>query len=128
MDLVVRITCDENVAGDACRNTPVGGTFERTATIVMTTPRSSGTTIRFTLDGSEPTEASEAYRGPLIISNTTRIAAKAFLSEDGPRAEGTSYPQLVTRPVFRLAHDQALRGAAGRASGGGGVGESLFVF
>jgi hypothetical protein len=95
MDLVVRITCDENVAGDACRNTPVGGTFETTATIVMTTPRSSGTTIRFTLDGSEPTEESEAYRGPLIISNTTRIAAKAF-SEGG----NSLYPELVTRPVF----------------------------
>ena len=34
--------------------------------------------IRFTKDGSEPTEASTSYTGPIAISGTTTLKAKAF--------------------------------------------------
>jgi hypothetical protein len=59
MDLVATVICDKGAAVDARRSTPVGGTCERTGTIVRTAPRSPGTTIRFALDGSEPAETSE---------------------------------------------------------------------
>ncbi len=38
----------------------------------------SGATIRYTLDGSTPSEASAAYTGPLTIGATTTLRARAF--------------------------------------------------
>ena len=96
-DLVVRILCEEGTSGDAslCRNTPVGGIFNGTAKISMSTPLSDGVTIRFTVDGSEPTDASPVYSGPVLIRNTTKFAARAFMEQP------QGYPLLTTRPVFR---------------------------
>ena len=109
MDLVVRVLCDQvSVDGSStCENTPVGGVFKKQAKISMMVPKPDGVTIRFTLDGSEPTTDSTPYSKPFVIQNTTRIAAKAFLVKQtvghGSRYEGgSSYPTLVTRPVFRL--------------------------
>ena len=44
----------------------------------------SGATVRYTLDGSEPTEASAAYAGPIALSATTTVKARAFA--DGKEA------------------------------------------
>ncbi len=40
----------------------------------------SGVTIRFTTDGSEPTSASRQYSGSIPVKTTTTIKAKAFKS------------------------------------------------
>ncbi len=40
----------------------------------------AGATIRYTLDGSEPTSSSAAYSAPITINGTTTIKAKAFKS------------------------------------------------
>ena len=37
-----------------------------------------GATIRYTLDGTDPTEASEAYAEPFLLTATTTIKARAF--------------------------------------------------
>ncbi|MBN2163790.1 MAG: lamin tail domain-containing protein [Pontiellaceae bacterium] len=39
----------------------------------------AGAEIRYTLDGSEPTSSSPLYTGPLTVSTTTTLRAKAFL-------------------------------------------------
>lgn len=58
---------------------PGGGTYT-TAQNVTITCSTAGSTIRYTLNGSEPTASSAAYTGAIAISSTTTVKAKAFLS------------------------------------------------
>jgi gliding motility-associated-like protein len=55
---------------------PAAGFFNGSVTVSMTAP--PGLTIRYTLDGSEPTPASAAYTGPINIVSTTVVRARAF--------------------------------------------------
>ena len=50
-------------------------------TLSTTTP---GATIRYTIDGSEPTESSPVYSSPLAISVTTPLRARAFKTDFTP--------------------------------------------
>jgi alpha-mannosidase len=45
--------------------------------VTLTSP-DPGATIRFTVDGSEPTTASRVYAGPLQLAATTTVKARAF--------------------------------------------------
>lgn len=60
---------------------PIGGTFasgtSKTVTITASHP-SSTPTIRYTLDGSEPTTSSTLYTSPFDVSTTTTVKAKSF--------------------------------------------------
>lgn len=49
----------------------------QTVTIICNT---MGAIIRYTLDGTDPTQSSPAYTRPLIISETTTIKAKAYMT------------------------------------------------
>ncbi|MEZ6118023.1 MAG: CotH kinase family protein [Pirellulaceae bacterium] len=64
---------------------------------VEITPETPGATIRYTLDGSIPSETSELYTGPITVSETTRIRARAF---EPDRAGGpistVGYTQLAS--------------------------------
>jgi alpha-tubulin suppressor-like RCC1 family protein len=89
------------ISGASILNTRVGGqcmvetptispgsgtyTSAQTATISTTTPNA---TIRYTVDGSTPTEASPLYTGPVAVSTSTTIKAAAFRS--GWTASGTA--------------------------------------
>lgn len=48
----------------------------------------AGGTIRFTLDGSEPTAAASAYEGPIELTGTTTVKSRTFWG--GSAASGTS--------------------------------------
>jgi hypothetical protein len=101
MTRVVRVLCT-NIG---CKNTPVGGTFGignvNFATITMNAPdvekEKDILTIRYTLDGTEPTISSLLYTKSFNITSTTKIAARVFVKNDqvidGP-------PLLVTKPTF----------------------------
>jgi hypothetical protein len=52
-----------------------------TVTLFDTTP---GATIHYTLDSSEPTEASPLYTGPLTITASTDVRARAFAADSLP--------------------------------------------
>ena len=95
MAWVVRVLCSESSAA-SCANTPVGGNFNGTADIVLSTP-APGVAIRYTLDGSEPTATSPLYTAPITLTATTKVAAKPFFSD-------VNAPVLVTRPVFTRSH------------------------
>jgi len=56
---------------------PASGTYTAAQTVTLT-PVTSGATIRYTIDGSTPTQASALYTGPLSIATQTTVTAKAF--------------------------------------------------
>ena len=52
----------------------------------------AGAVIRYTLDGTEPTERSERYAGPLTITNSVHLQARTFVTGQEPsRAVEQSY-------------------------------------
>ncbi|MGL5674955.1 MAG: chitobiase/beta-hexosaminidase C-terminal domain-containing protein [Cellulosilyticaceae bacterium] len=56
---------------------PNGGTFTESQSVTISCS-TSGATIRYTTDGSEPTTSSPAYSGSIQVSETTTLKAKAF--------------------------------------------------
>ena len=77
---------------------PATGTYfeSQSVTIACAT---EGATIRYTTDGSDPTESSELYSSALTISETTTVKAKAFkigyLASNIATATYT-FPELIT--------------------------------
>ncbi len=62
---------------------PAGGTFVEPVSVILScaTP---DTTIRYTTDGSDPTEASPAYSAPIAVSETTTLRARAYSPQSPP--------------------------------------------
>lgn len=58
------------------RIAPAGGTFTGATTVILSS--SPGAEIRYTLDGSPPSETSPLYTGPFEIRSSTRLKAAAF--------------------------------------------------
>ena len=83
---------------------PASGTYFN-AQIVTITSATNGATIRYTTDGSPPTETNgTVYSGPVSITATTTLQAIAYEAgyADSPVASGTYTLQAAT-PVFNLA-------------------------
>lgn len=57
--------------------TPVAGTFT-SAPLVTLASATSGASIRYTLDGSDPSTTSPLYRYPFVVGATTTVKARAF--------------------------------------------------
>jgi hypothetical protein len=60
---------------------PVQGTYNTSQNVTMTSS-TSGATIRYTTDGSTPTESSTQYTGPVAVTSTTTLKAAAFKGAD----------------------------------------------
>ena len=77
---------------------PAGGTYTE-AQQVSISCSTAGSTICYTLDGSEPNENSAQYDVPLSINTTTTLKAKAFKSGYTPSGVATAtytFPTLLT--------------------------------
>jgi len=71
-----------------------GGTFADSFSLELTAP-SAGATIRYTLDGTEPTEQSRRYVGPIRISSTVEVQSRAYEPGKAPSpVVGNSYIAL----------------------------------
>jgi len=66
---------------------PAGGTYQSSVDVTMSCG-TSGATIRYTTNGSEPTEASTQYTGSIHLTSTCTVKAKAFKS--GMNSSATS--------------------------------------
>lgn len=56
---------------------PAGGTYTSTQNVALSCT-TTGATIRYTTNSSEPTSSSTVYSSPINVSSTTTIKAKAF--------------------------------------------------
>jgi gliding motility-associated-like protein len=61
---------------------PAAGYYSGSVSVTLSTS-DAASTIRYTLDGSEPTAGSTAYSGPISISATTVVRAACFSSTPG---------------------------------------------
>ena len=68
------------------------------ATNVTLSCATSGATIRYTLDGSDPTSESAEYTAPIALSATTTVKARAFATGKNPSAV-VSATYTLTDPV-----------------------------
>jgi hypothetical protein len=86
---------------------PPGGTYSSTQNVALSCD-TEGATMRFTVDGSEPTTSSTVYSGSISVGSTTTINAKAFKKDmtDSDTASATYTiiipPGKVATPVFSL--------------------------
>gem|GEM_PF-1311771 len=99
-------------------NTPVGevaitpgaDVFIDSVTVAMTTSTVDAA-IRYTLDGSDPTPSSQLYNGPITLTDTTTIKARAFregVTEVPITVSGTEASSIRTAKFTK----QTLRAAA----------------
>ena len=72
---------------------PAGGTFSGTINVTLSsiTP---GAQLRYTTDGSAPTEASSLYAGSFAITTTMRLHARAFKSGQVSAISGAVWVKL----------------------------------
>ena len=85
---------------------PAAGGYAGTVNVSISAP--AGCTVRYTLDGEEPTAASTPYAGPFNVSTTTCVRATAFSSAPGvPPSfiETSTYfiNEVHTVPVWSVA-------------------------
>ena len=78
---------------------PSATTFHPTLAVTLSCT-TTGATIRYTTDGSDPTADSAVYAGPITLTETTTIRARAF--KDGMEASGiavATYTYTEPAPV-----------------------------
>ena len=61
-----------------------GSCYFSPSTNVTIACATSGATVRYTLDGTEPTATSAAYAAPIALSATTTVRARAFAANKDP--------------------------------------------
>lgn len=81
-----------------------GRGFYDAPVLVSVTNITAGATIRYTLDGSEPTESSTLYGGPITITSTANLRVRAFLDGWKPSLSRTDtyifVDDVVQQPVY----------------------------
>lgn len=102
----------KNILPDPVFSVP-GRVGEDPCTVELSAPEGTpeGTVVRFTLDGSEPTEESTLYESPIDIDKTTMVRAKLFCEGYlSPRSVTHSYifhGREVTLPVLSIVSDHS---------------------
>ncbi|MES2572897.1 MAG: CotH kinase family protein [Verrucomicrobiota bacterium] len=66
-----------------------GGLISGTVSLEIATPVTPGAVVRYTLNNTEPSEASAAYAAPFSISNTATVRARVFAANRLPGPVGS---------------------------------------
>ena len=84
---------------------PASGILFYPSTNVTLSCETTGATIYYTTDGSSPTDSGTAYSGPIALSATTTIKARAYATGKGPSAivSATYTHQRPTPPPTAFA-------------------------
>ena len=69
--------------------TPPGGTYTSAQSVTLSST-TSGATLRYTLDGTDPTFRSTVYAAPLIVNAPITVKARAFKTDWTPSATGSA--------------------------------------
>jgi len=88
--------------------TPPAGTYAGAQSNVQLGTTTSGATIRYAVDGSDPTTSSPVYAGPFSIANSLTLKARAWKTDWTPSpilvADFTiTYASTVATPTISLA-------------------------
>ena len=70
--------------------TPNGGTFVNSVSVSLQTS-TSGASIYYTTDGTNPTQSSKQYTAPFSLANTSLVKAEAFKSGLTPSAQVSAW-------------------------------------
>jgi hypothetical protein len=86
---------------------PSGGAFVG-HTMVKLSTRSGSATIRYTLDGSDPSETSPVYSAPLQITNSTQLRARIFPHEAPPSASLAEFYSILDEDLANFSSNLPL--------------------
>ena len=76
--------------------------FTAAVPVTLTSPN-PGATIRYTLDGSEPTASSPRYHGPVVLADSATLKARAFVpGMDSSFVAGAAFTRATLRPPDRI--------------------------
>lgn len=81
--------------------TPEAGTYPDSVIVSMACV-TEGAAIRYTIDGTEPTETSTLYSTPMMLDTTTTIKAKAFKADWFASETATALYTIVYEPVMTV--------------------------
>jgi len=81
---------------------PVAGTYADSVTFSLTCA-TDGAVIRYTTDGSVPTETSAAYSTPITLTTTTTVKAVAFKTDWFASEAATAVYTVVYDPVLTVS-------------------------
>ncbi len=91
---------------------PGAGPFTSSVDVTMASSQ-SGATVRYTTNGSTPTTTSTAYTGPVVISASGTVKAKAFHPDYTASAEtARTYTLVTATPTFSLTPGTYAAGTA----------------
>lgn len=88
---------------------PPGGTYSSPQSVSLSCT-TSGSTIKYTIDGSDPSESSTQYATPISVSSSTTIKAKGFKDGWTPSAIATALYNISTNDYQVCDFPQILLG------------------
>lgn len=99
--ILVTLADKPAVVVEAPEITPATGTYLEAQTVTITA--GEGYSIFYTLDGTDPTDASTLYEGPFTVSETTTI--KAIATNDDDVASTVTTSVITILPVYTSIAD-----------------------
>lgn len=91
---------------------PAPGSYTGQVSVSLAVASPSNATIRFTVDGSTPSEASEVYNAPILLTRTSDVKAMAFANGHTPSAVASGNYR-ITEALQTLVNNAPVSGLSG---------------